>query len=82
MRETGLRYRKLGAKIMLEGTIHEVRIPLVTKLPYGFRPERDTEFRVQTALGYGTVKVRSDGSIIASPKDGWIKFDGISFASK
>jgi hypothetical protein len=34
---------------------------------------------VQTALGYGTVKIRSDGSVIANPKDGWIKFDGINF---
>jgi hypothetical protein len=79
MTETGLRYRKLGTKIMLEGTIRNLRIPLVTRLPHGFRPVRDSEFRVQTALGYGTVKIRSDGSVIANPKDGWIKFDGINF---
>jgi hypothetical protein len=59
------------------------RVPVerstIVTLPEGHRPAEDHDFEVESEIGPTTVTVPTNGDLVADPKVGWIRLDGIRF---
>jgi hypothetical protein len=51
----------------------------VFTMPEGYRPPAEIDFEVESERGTTTVTVTPDGSVLADPKQGWVRFDGIAY---
>ena len=81
-----VRFRKIEDRVFLEGTAvvqsvmvqDELGITVFT-LPEGFRPATETQCPVETERGPSVVTIAPNGGVLADPRDGWVRFGGISW---